>query len=149
MKKIKYNSEDILNHHGIAAVIKNEQNEILMQKHNKYGFWTIPVGKVKTRQSVEEGLIQEISEECNIVIEEFKELKKKEYFYNRDGKDVEVIQHLFYILKYSGEMKNKEPHKHKLQKFLSIEKIKKLPYLSDCTILYLETLDFKRLANIR
>lgn len=149
MKKIKYNSEDILNHHGIAAVIKNEQDEILMQEHIKYGFWTIPVGKVKNGQSVEEGLIQEVSEECNIIVEEFKELKKKKYVYNRDGNEVEVLQHLFDILKYRGEIKNNEPHKHKQQKFLHIDKIKKLPYLSDCTILYLKELGIKRKARLK
>ena len=149
MRKIKYNSEDILNHHGIAAVIKNEQDEVLMQEHIKYGFWTIPVGKVKTGQSVEEGLIQEISEECNIVVEEFKELKKKKYFYNRDGNEVKVIQHLFDIIKYNGKIKNNEPNKHKQQKFLKINMIKKLPYLSDCTLLYLKKLGIQRKARIK
>jgi hypothetical protein len=54
--KINYNKEDILDHHGIAAVIKNAEGEILMQEHVKYGFWTIPVGKVKEDQDVIEGL---------------------------------------------------------------------------------------------
>jgi len=149
MKKVNYNSEDILDHHAISAVIKNRKDEILMQEHIKYGFWTIPVGKVKIGQSVEDGLKEEILEECNISIEEFKELKYKKYTYIRYGKKVKVIQHLYLILKYKGKMKNNEPHKHKQQKFLSIEKIKELPYLSNSTLLYLEVLGFKRPALIK
>jgi len=146
MEKVKYNSEDILNHHGIAAVIKNEKGEILMQEHVKYGFWTIPVGKVKIGQSVKEGLKQEILEECNIFIEKSKQLKTKKYIYNRNGNEVEVLQHLFEIIKYRGKIKNNEPNKHKQQKFLSLNKIKNLSYLSDCTILYLKVLGFERQA---
>ncbi|MFA6254143.1 MAG: NUDIX domain-containing protein [Candidatus Paceibacterota bacterium] len=146
--KINYNQEDVLDHHGIAAVIKNAEGEILMQEHVKYGFWTIPVGKVKNGQDVIDGLKQEILEECNLEIEECKELIEKDYFYEREGQEVKVISHLFEILKYGGELKNMEPTKHRQQIFLPIEKIKELPYLSDLTLLYLEQLGFKREARI-
>jgi len=144
MGKINYNPEDIVSHDGIAAILKNEKGEILMQEHAKYGFWTIPVGKVTKDQSVEDGLKQEIFEECNIQIEAYKEIVKRNYKYNRDGNDVLVISHLFDILKYSGEVKNNEPQKHIQQIFISVEEIKKLPYLSDLTLLYLETLGIER-----
>jgi hypothetical protein len=55
---------------------------------------------------------------------------------------------LFEIIKYSGVMKNKEPEKHREQKFMALEEIKKLPYLSDLTLLYLSFLDFNREAKI-
>lgn len=125
--KINYNQEDILDHHGIAAVIKNAEGEILMQKHVKYGFWTIPVGKVKDGQDVIEGLKQEIREECNLEVEEWKELVEKDYFYERDGHDVKVISHLFEITKYSGELENMEPAKHREQKFCHLKKLKISP----------------------
>lgn len=146
--KVNYNQEDILNHHGVAAVIKNTAGEILMQEHVKYGFWTIPVGKVKEGQDVTDGLKQEILEECDLEIQEYKELIEKDYFYERDGHEVKVIGHLFEILKYDGELKNMEPAKHRQQLFLPIEKIKEFPYLSDLTLLYLEQLGFKREAKI-
>ena len=148
MAKVKYNQEDIVSHHGVAAVIKNEKGEILMQEHTKYGFWTIPVGKVKDGQNIEEGLKQEIFEECNLTIEDSRELIKRDYIYNRDGNKVTVISHLFEILKYRGNMKNSEPQKHKKQIFIPLNKIKELPYLSDLTLLYLETLGFNRTAKI-
>lgn len=148
MSKIPYNSEDVVSHHGVAAIIKNQRGEILMQEHTKYGFWTIPVGKVKDEQSIEEGLRQEIFEECNIQLKEFKEITVRSYTYTREGNDVLVISHLFEVLDYEGEVKNNEPQKHTQQLFLPLSKIKKLSYLSDLTLLYLETLGFKRPAKI-
>ena len=146
--RINYNNEDVLDHHGVAAVIKNQKGEVLMQEHVKYGFWTIPVGKVKGDQNVINGLKQEILEECNLQVKECKEIIVKDYFYERNGKNVKVISHLYEILKYSGEMENLEPMKHKQQMFLPIEQVKKLPYLSDLTLLYLEQLGFKRQARL-
>jgi len=142
--KINYNQEDVKDHHGIAAVIKNERGEVLVQEHVKYGFWTIPVGKVKEDQSVLDGLKQEILEECNLIIEDCQELIVKDYFYEREGKNVKVISHLFEVLKYSGEIKNLEPQKHKQQKFMPIGELVQLPYLSDLTLLYLNYLGITR-----
>ena len=148
MNEIKYNEEDVSNHHGIAAVVMNEGGEVLMQEHVKYGFWTIPVGKVLPDQSVEDGLKQEVFEECGIVAEQFEEISVRKYDYNRNGEEVEVLLHLFNILKYKGEVTNNEPEKHKQQKFLSIEEIKNIKHLSDSTLLYLETLGIVREAVI-
>ncbi|HAS80631.1 MAG: hypothetical protein UR25_C0002G0037 [Candidatus Nomurabacteria bacterium GW2011_GWE1_32_28] len=145
---IKYNSEDTVSHHGVAAVIKNNASEILVQEHVKYGFWTIPIGKVKNGQDIIVGLKEEVFEESNLQIEDYKELIVKNYYYERNNNNVKVISHLFEILKFSGEMKNMEPQKHKQQLFMSIEDIKKLPYISDLTLLYLELLGFKRNAKI-
>jgi ADP-ribose pyrophosphatase YjhB (NUDIX family) len=94
---IPYNSEDIVNHHAVAAVIKNPAGEILMQFHLKYGFWTLPVGKVKNGQDITEGLREEMLEECNLQIEEYKEIVVKDFFYERNGNDVTVILHIFDI----------------------------------------------------
>ena len=145
---INYNEEDTADHHGIAAVIKNQKGEILMQEHVKYGFWTIPVGKVKNNQDVVGGLREEIFEECNLQVHECKELVVKDYFYERNGRNVKVTSHLYEILEYAGEPKNMEPAKHKQQIFMSVEEIKKLLYLSDLTLLYLEQMGFKRQARI-
>jgi ADP-ribose pyrophosphatase YjhB (NUDIX family) len=144
MAKIKYNSEDLKDHHGVAAVIKDKNESILMQEHVKYGFWTIPVGKVVDNQRIIDGLKQELDEECNITVINCKELIVKDYTYNRNGIDVTVHSHLFEIIEYSGEVKNNEPQKHKQQIFLSIDEIMRLPYLSDLTILYLKILGFER-----
>lgn len=148
MQKIKYNEEDLISHHGVAAVIKDENGGILMQKHVKFGFWTIPVGKVKMGQSVEDGLKDEIKEECDINVEDFKEIAFKEYRYTREGRIVSVLSHVFEIQGYSGTIRNSEPQKHSKQLFMPIAKIKRLSYISDVTQLYLEKLGFKREARL-
>ncbi|MEK6856152.1 MAG: NUDIX hydrolase [Nanoarchaeota archaeon] len=144
----KYNQEDLIDHHGVSAIIKDDKGKILMQEHVKYGFWTIPVGKVMQNQDVKEGLKQEVFEECNIKVLECKEIFYKLYEYIRNGKNVKVYTHLFEITKYSGEVKNKEPHKHKKQLFMEIKDIMKLPYLSDTSLLYLETIGLKRSSHL-
>ena len=141
---IPYTSEDILNHHGIGAVITNEKGEILMQDHVKYSFWTIPIGKTKQGQNLQEALKEELFEECNIVIKQWKEIATKEYDYMRNGKEVHVLGHVFAILSYTGKIENKEPYKHKTQLFMSIEKIQQLPKISDLTLLWLESESIKR-----
>lgn len=146
---VEYNVEDLKDHDAPAAVIKDNTGRILMQEHVKYKLWTIPVGKAKTGQKVEEALKEEIYEECNIIIQEFKEIARRVYEYDRKGKKVKLVSYLYEITKYRGEIQNKEPEKHTKQEFKSIEEIKKISYLSDATILYLETLGYKRPARIR
>ena len=146
---IKYTSEDLLDHHAVSAVIKNSNGDILMQDHVKFGFWTIPIGKARAEQGPIEGIKEEILEECNLVVEDLKEVVLKEVEYERDGNLVKVLTHVYEILKYSGELKNLEAHKHREQKFISLEDIRKIPYLSDSTIFFLESLGFKRDAKIK
>ena len=141
---IPYTSEDILNHHGIGAVILNEKGEILMQEHVKYNFWTIPIGKTKQGQTPQKALKEELFEECNIRIKEWKEIATKEFRYIRNGKEVHVLGHIFTILSYAGTIQNKEPHKHKEQCFMSVEKIQQLPVVSDLTLLWLESQGIQR-----
>jgi len=148
MEEIKYNSEDLLDHDVVAAIIKNEKGEILMQEHLKYNFWTVPVGKVKPGQTIKDGLEQEMMEECKIVVEDFKEIISKNYVYERKGKDVKIIGHIIEVLKYKGQIRNNEPEKHRQQIFISLEDVKKIPFISDLTVLYLEILGFKRKAII-
>lgn len=137
-KPISYTSEDLTSHHGIAAVITNEKGEILIQEHVKYGFWTIPVGKVKDGQDIIDGFKEELFDECDIVVEECEELVSKDFSYIRAGKPITVFGHIFAVLSYTGTIRNKEPHKHTTQRFMSLEEIQKLPLLSDLTLLYLE-----------
>ena len=145
---VKYTGDDLEDHDATGAVIKDDQGRVLMQEHVKYGFWTIPVGKAKKEQHVEEALVEELFEECDITVIDFREIVKREYVYERDGKNVRLISHIYEIDNYSGTIKNKEPHKHSRQLFLSLEEVKKLDYLSDATLLYLEHLGYRRDARL-
>jgi ADP-ribose pyrophosphatase YjhB (NUDIX family) len=146
--EVNYNDSDLVDHKGVSAVIKNSEGEILMQDHVKYGFWTIPVGKTKEGQNVIDAIKEEVFEECNLIVEELREMGFKDIEYIREGKKMIVPAYVFEILKYSGELQNKEPKKHKEQKFMSIEEVKNLPYLSDSTIMFLESLGIKREAKL-
>lgn len=145
----KWNKDDLKDIvYGVSAVIRNSEGKILMQDHVKCGFWTIPVGKTKEGQRVVDAIKEEVFEECNLIVEDLKEIAFKKIEYVRNGKKVTVLTHVHDILKYSGEIQNKEPNKHQEQKFMSIDEIKKLPYLSDSTILFLETIGVKREARL-
>ncbi len=144
MKRINYTSEDLKDHDGISAIIKDEKGRILMQEHIKYGFWTIPVGKAKLGQSVVEALKEETFEETNLNVIDCRELLIKVFNYVRDGIPVKVTAHLFEVTNYSGELQNNEPHKHKQQIFMSLDEIMKLPYISNMTNLYLKSIGYDR-----
>ena len=146
---INYTDEDLLDHHAVSAIIKNSEGDILMQDHVKFGFWTIPIGKAKAEQDPVEAIKEEVLEECNLIIEDLKEIAFKEVKYERNGKMVKDLIHTYKILKYSGELENKEPHKHTEQKFIPLEEIKKIPYLSDQTIIFLKSIGFKRDAKLK
>lgn len=148
MKKINYNEEDLEDHHAVAAIIKNNKNEILMQDHIKYGFWTIPIGKAKNNESPMSGIKNEVFEECNLKIIDPKEIILNDSMDIRNGEKVRVILHIYEIKNYSGNLMNKESEKHKEIKFISLEKIKKLSYLSNATIIYLKYLGINRKTRI-
>jgi len=146
--KTKYNAEDLIDHQGVSAIIKDAEGRILMQEHAKYGFWTVPVGKAKQGQTAADGLKEEVFEECNLTVKEFREIKYKVYEYMREGRLVKVFTHIYEIIDYEGEMQNKEPHKHPQQRFMELGEILKLPYLSDTTLLYLSILGIERAPRI-
>ena len=145
---IKYNAEDLVEHYGLAALIRNDKGEILMQKHNKYGFWTIPVGKASMNESVTGGMKKEVFEETNLRVEECHEIWSKTNEYIRNGIKVKVHVHAFEIDRYSGTLENKESHKHSEQRFMSVAKIMKLSYISNDTKDTLRMLGFDRAAQI-
>jgi len=84
MPKINYTEEDLEDHNGMGAVIKDDKGQILVQEHVKYGFWTLPVGKAKKDSDVKEGLKKELLEECGINAVKFREIAKRDYYYTRN-----------------------------------------------------------------
>ena len=148
MSDITYTAEDLENHDAVAAVIKDSQGNILVQDHVKFGFWTIPIGKAKPGQTPEEGLRQELKEECGINVVEFRKIGTKVKEYERNGKIVKLTVHLYDVHSYRGKIENKEPTKHRTQKFMTVQEIMKLPYLSDSIILYLQHIGHPRQAQL-
>ncbi|MFH1501154.1 MAG: NUDIX hydrolase [archaeon] len=148
IKKPNYNEEDKEDYSGVHAIIKDDNGRILMQKHVKYGFWTIPIGKVKLGGDIEEGFKKEVFEECGIRVKKMKKLNEREDVYDIEGKKIKDYKIQFEILEYGGQIENKEPEKHEEQRFMGVEEIKSIPHLSDGTVLYLASLGIKRKALI-
>jgi 8-oxo-dGTP pyrophosphatase MutT (NUDIX family) len=115
-----------------------------MLKHVKYGFWTIPVGKVEEGQTLEQGLKQEMWEELGIRVQAFKVIAEKPIIQIIMGKRIRENNYVCEVLRYTGNVKNKEPHKHTQLKWMTVDELMKLPFVSHNVIWFLETLGLKR-----
>lgn len=120
-----YTKEDCKDHECVGMFIR-ENNKVLILYHVKMDMWAIPVGKVKSNQSVEEALREEANEELGIDIIQFKEIITTYRPYIINSINVRVDYHIFEITKYDGKIENCEPHKHKNLKFVTIEDTKTL-----------------------
>lgn len=137
-KFINYNSEDLHDHRGIAAVIMNEDGKFLVLEHKKYNFLTIPIGKVKPDQTIVEGLKTELKEELGIDITDYYEIGYLTKTYKRNKLDVLVEITIFRIVKWNGIIKNAEPNKHDRILWMNIGDIIEKDNLSDSTIEWLK-----------
>jgi len=124
LNKIQFNKEDLKDFKSIGAIII-QKGKVLMMDHVKFNFWTIPIGKVKTNESVIEGLKNEVKEELDIVVIDYKLLNIWKRTFLWHGKKVKTENYLFKINKWNGRIKNNEPHKHRAIKFMTIDEIKR------------------------
>ena len=135
----RMNNEDFqLCYNAFGAVIKDEQSRILIQKHVKYDMYTIPIGKCPINVQHDTGLRRELVEECGITARTLLKLDEGNLiFQTSDNKQIIIVTCLIKVLSYLGEVKNLEPHKHEIQKFMTIDEIKEHDRLSYVTQLYL------------
>ena len=131
-----YTKEDCRDHECIAAII-HKDDKILMMDHVKMNRWAVPVGKIKSGESKEYTLKQEMKEELDINIIKYEEIISFTRPYIVNGISVKVKYHIFDILEYIGKIKNLEPNKHKSLKFSSIDELKKLKRISTATKAFL------------
>lgn len=121
----KYNDEDLIDHHGVGVVLLNEDMEILMLDHVKLNTEVFPVGKVKKGESVFEGMCNELFEETNLKINSAYEVVEFVLDIIRNGKKITQTNHIFICRDYSGNIKNKEPKKHRDVYFIPFEEMMK------------------------
>lgn len=105
---MKYNS--------VAAVIKNEKDEILVEDHVKIGGYVIPGGKMDKNESEYSSLCRELFEELGIIVDHMVFIKQMyfpdvEYPVNT-GNYADFDQGFYTVEKYHEEIVNKEPTKH-------------------------------------
>ena len=139
---IEFNETDLRGHDGIAMIVKNENNNYLLMKHNKLNTWTLPVGKVEYNETKEETLRKEAFEELNINLINYDLVALETRKYNRMNKIIKVRSFLYNIINYKGNLINKEPHKHDKIEWFSIKEIKELDHISDATKDFLRYHDF-------
>jgi len=110
---VNYTKEDLVDHEAVSAIIQNKNNDILILKHKKFGFWTVPMGKVDASDSsLEMALKREIREEVGVFIKNYVGLGSFIREYERQGKIVTVIHHVYSIISYNGVPTNIEEGKH-------------------------------------
>jgi len=54
---------------GVAAIIRNGQGEILLQRRSDNGLWGLPGGSVEIGESVRQAILREVEEETGLRIE--------------------------------------------------------------------------------
>ncbi|MFB5663670.1 NUDIX domain-containing protein [Alteribacillus sp. HJP-4] len=53
---------------GVAVIILNEENQVLLQRRADVGLWGIPSGHIEIGETVSEAAIREVKEETNLDI---------------------------------------------------------------------------------
>ena len=54
---------------GVAAIIRNGQGEILLQRRSDNGLWGLPGGSVEIGESVRQAIVREVEEETGLSVE--------------------------------------------------------------------------------
>lgn len=53
---------------GVAVIILNNENQVLLQKRSDVGLWGIPSGHIEIGETVSQAAIREVKEETNLDI---------------------------------------------------------------------------------
>lgn len=139
-EEVKFIKRDLDDHIAIGVVIKNSDDEVLCFKHNKWGFWTVPVGKNEDAETAEHAAIRELDEECGIIISKLRKIYEIPTKYNHGGRTVVTTNILFEAVEYEGEIQNLEPDKHRQFGFKTLKELSAKDQLSDITMFYLDHL---------
>jgi 8-oxo-dGTP pyrophosphatase MutT (NUDIX family)/predicted ATPase len=132
---------DIENHNAVVLVIRDNEDRFLCLYHNKFDFWTVPLGKAEEGQSAEQAAAAEALEEVGIEVVELAKCYQGTKLYCRDGKHIVTFFHVFEIVQFKGVPVNKEPEKHSRMKYMSASELRDLRRTSDGTIMLLSFLD--------
>lgn len=110
----KFNSEDLHDHLGLGLIfLSQDKSKILLMDHVKFNFFTIPIGKVKPTETLDEALHVEMREELAVKLIHYHEVDVNTNIYQRPGGPIKVTQHVFLVDKYSGNIRNVEHTKHR------------------------------------
>jgi 8-oxo-dGTP pyrophosphatase MutT (NUDIX family) len=114
---------------GVAAVVKNDQGQWLIQDHVKSGTIMLPGGKVGIDEDPQESLKRELQEEIGVMSGSMNYKGSITHPYKGVTFDTDIYE----ITGYSGNVENKEPEKHRSIEWLYPEQIKTMPNLAETT----------------
>lgn len=121
---------------GAIALLKNENNEILMMLRNKEPAkdkWAIPGGKVEMFETLEETLKREMKEELGVQIEVTNFLCNVQDINKEKGEH--WIMPVYETKIVSGNIVNIEPEKHKKLKWFHIDEVpENISYMTQMVI---------------
>ncbi|PLR87017.1 NUDIX domain-containing protein [Bacillus sp. V33-4] len=109
-------------HPGIAVIILDEENRVLLQKRADVGLWGIPSGHVEPGETVTEAAVREVQEETNLQIS----IKKligvysdpaSQVFQYTDGKNVHFVTTCFLAEIVGGKLQCNSPESLAVQFF--------------------------------
>lgn len=141
--EINYTKRDLESHDALGLVIKDDNNRFLCLYHNKFLFWTIPLGKAEEGQSPEDAVVNEAKEELSIHVKRLKKIFQDTITYKRKGKYIVAFFFLYEINEYEGRVTNAEPEKHADMRYMTLDELRTLPNTSDATkmlLRYYETI---------
>lgn len=84
-----------------GAIIKDNEDRILLQKRSDYGDWGLPGGGMEAGETIEETMLREVLEETGLEVREYKLYAiysgpRMEYTYP-DGNEVVFVMFLFEV----------------------------------------------------
>ena len=100
---------------GVFAIIKNEDNEVLLLLRHDYNLWNLPGGALEKDEAPWEGVVREVKEETGLDVE----VTKLQGIYNKHGKDEIVFSFECKII--GGEITLTDEAKE--IKYFAVEKI--------------------------
>lgn len=115
----------------VTCVIRNEENKVLVLEHmkckNKFTFpaGTMEQNEIEKKHGYEITVVREMEEELgiNIDVNDISLVENVWSYYDRiDGHKV-YKEYVCDISSYSGEIINKEPHKHPSMKWVTFEEV--------------------------
>jgi 8-oxo-dGTP pyrophosphatase MutT (NUDIX family) len=111
---------------GSGIIITDEKNRIVLQKRKDNNTWSLIGGAMELGETFEETAKREAKEEAGITLEELELIKifsgKEMYNKYPNGDEVYVVAAIFYVKKYSGEIKVND-HESYEHKFFKLEEI--------------------------
>lgn len=136
-RQIQFEKRDLEDHIAIGMYITNQEGELLVLRHAKWGWWSAPVGKAEDGESAEEAMRREAEEELGITHFDSRKIYEVVATYHYGDQTVVTPLVGFELTNMQEPIHNKEADKHLDFGYLPLGEVATKPALSDQLITYL------------